>query len=171
MRYVVFLRAINTGRRRIAMADLRAAYRDAGFGDVETHIASGNVILERSRRPSRASIERVVTDEFGFTAEAFIRSADEVQRVIDGSPWNPAEHLVEVSFLERSADGAASKRLESMVERPEGLVVADREVYFLRAGRGIETSHKEATTITVLGQQTTRRGMATVVAIRDKYLR
>ena len=58
-----------------------------------------------------------------------------------------------------------------MVERPEGLVVADREVYFLRAGKGIETSHKEATTISVLGQQTTRRGMATVIAIRDKYLR
>ncbi len=35
LRYAVFLRAINTGRRRVKMADLAAAYRDAkGAGDV-----------------------------------------------------------------------------------------------------------------------------------------
>jgi uncharacterized protein (DUF1697 family) len=59
--YVVLLRGINVGgRNKVPMAQLRACLEDAGFEDVRTYIASGNVLL-RSRLGKRA-LEQAVED-------------------------------------------------------------------------------------------------------------
>ena len=52
---VAFLRAVNLGRRRVAMARLAEVVRELGYDDVWTHINSGNVVFEGtgSRRTSR----------------------------------------------------------------------------------------------------------------------
>ena len=45
-RMVALLRGINlAGRRRVAMADLRALLEDLGYADVRTHLQSGNAVL------------------------------------------------------------------------------------------------------------------------------
>lgn len=169
-RYAVFLRAINTGRRRIKMADLASAYVDAGFEDVGTFLASGNLILGSESRPDAEAMSSVVLEAFGFESEAFVRSGGEVESIIAANPWPEPDALVEVSFLERSADVEAARALETAVHPPECLVVSGSEVYFLREGKGIETQHKEPTTARILGQKTTRRGMRTVSDLYAKFL-
>jgi len=47
-RYVALLRAINVGGRTVKMDVLRKHFARMGFANVETFIASGNVIFERS---------------------------------------------------------------------------------------------------------------------------
>ena len=170
MRYVVFLRAINTGNRRLTMSALRSGFEGMGFLGVSSHLASGNVILESPERPLRSSIEEMIETTFGFTSEAFVRSEGEVGSIIDRVPWDPASRLVEVSFLEAVPDPAAARALEEAVSPPEALVVSGREVYFLREGKGVETTHKESTTERILGMRSTRRGMATIIGIADKHL-
>lgn len=44
-RFIAFLRAINVGGRNIKMDDLRALLEAMGLTNVETFIASGNVIF------------------------------------------------------------------------------------------------------------------------------
>ena len=45
--YIALLKGINVGgNRRLPMADLKAALTEAGFDDVRTVLASGNVVLE-----------------------------------------------------------------------------------------------------------------------------
>src|SRR5437879_835066 len=44
-RYIAFLRAINVGGHTVKMDVLRRLFEDAGLFDVETFIASGNVIF------------------------------------------------------------------------------------------------------------------------------
>ena len=57
-KYVAFLRGINVGRhKRIKMADLKRAFEAAGFHNVATYIASGNVIFRR-RKPIPPSCRR-----------------------------------------------------------------------------------------------------------------
>ena len=57
MKYVALLRGINVGGKTlIKMADLKAAIEDAGFSEVTTLIASGNVIFSSSER-NQAKIE------------------------------------------------------------------------------------------------------------------
>ncbi len=170
MRHVAFLRAINTGRRRVAMVDLRQAFDDAGFGPVATHLATGNVVLPPGRRPKPADLERVITDAFGFVAEVFLRDEEHVRSIVARTPWPPERYLVEVSFLEREPDSREARELEATIRRPEALVVDGTEVFFRREGKGIETVHKEATTERILGMRTTRRGLATIAGIVEKHL-
>lgn len=42
---VALLRGVNLGGRKVVMAELRAACEAAGFTDVRTLVASGNIVL------------------------------------------------------------------------------------------------------------------------------
>jgi len=44
-RYIAFLRAINVGGHTVKMDTLRALFESLGFLNVETFIASGNVLF------------------------------------------------------------------------------------------------------------------------------
>jgi len=44
-RYIAFLRAINVGGHTVKMEHLRGIFESMGFSNVETFIASGNVIF------------------------------------------------------------------------------------------------------------------------------
>ena len=48
-RYITFLRAINVGGHTVKMDRLREIFESLGFANVETFIASGNVVFERRR--------------------------------------------------------------------------------------------------------------------------
>ncbi|MEP1606378.1 MAG: DUF1697 domain-containing protein, partial [Marinomonas sp.] len=50
-RLLALLGSINIGGNRVKMADLKAAFADEGFGDVQTVAASGNAILSDDREP------------------------------------------------------------------------------------------------------------------------
>ena len=45
-RYIAFLRAINVGGHTVKMDRLREIFESLGFANVETFIASGNVVFE-----------------------------------------------------------------------------------------------------------------------------
>lgn len=170
MKYVVFLRAINTGKRRIKMADLRGVFIDNGYPDTATHLATGNVIVERGTAPDPVAMEAFLDDRFGFVNRVFLRTGAEITGLVEAVPWSDPTDLVEVSFLDGHPVEAAARALEATAQPPERLLVVGREVLFLREGKGVQTIHKESTTVRLLGMETTRRGMATVRAIHEKFL-
>lgn len=167
---VVFLRAVNVGRRRVRMADLADLLRGGGFRVVGTHLASGNVVLS-DREPDRSAIEAVIEAGCGFRSEAFVRTASEVTSLLERCPWPWEERLVEVSFVERTPEAAAARRLEASVVLPEELVVSGREVFFHREGKYVDAMHTEEATQEALGMVSTRRGMATIAGIVERFLR
>jgi uncharacterized protein (DUF1697 family) len=88
-RYVALLRGINVGgRNTVAMADLRDAFTGAGFEDVSTYIASGNVLFRTARPSSRleGEIERVLEERFGRPLVVVVRSHRQVRASIDQAP-------------------------------------------------------------------------------------
>ncbi|MDE0666756.1 MAG: DUF1697 domain-containing protein [Acidimicrobiaceae bacterium] len=87
--YVALLRGINVGGKNIVrMADLRAAFEDAGYEAVSTYIQSGNVLFE-SDRP-RASLERrietMLEGAFGLSLVVVVRSHRQLRNVVDRAP-------------------------------------------------------------------------------------
>jgi uncharacterized protein (DUF1697 family) len=52
-RYIAFLRAINVGGHTVKMDILRQQFEALGFSNVETFIASGNVIFETMAKNGR----------------------------------------------------------------------------------------------------------------------
>jgi len=92
-RFVVLLRAINTGKRKAPMAELREACRVAGFADVQSYIQSGNLVLsgDGDAATIERSIEAVVERRFGFSAEAIARTAAQWSVYAAGSPFPEVE--------------------------------------------------------------------------------
>src|SRR3712207_758590 len=80
--YVAFLRAINLGAtRKFPMARVRSCLEDAGFGDVATHIQTGNVRVTtplRSRSRVEAELERVFAAAAGFDVPTIVMAPAEL---------------------------------------------------------------------------------------------
>ena len=82
MRWVALLRAVNLGaRNKVPMAELRRLLTDAGYGDVRTYIASGNVLLDgpRGRSTVAGELERLIADEFKVNTTAVMRTPKELK--------------------------------------------------------------------------------------------
>jgi uncharacterized protein (DUF1697 family) len=79
--FVALLRAVNVGGRKVEMARLRAVCEKAGFGDVRTYIASGNLVLSAAGPASAVAkkLEAAVAAAFGIEVPVVVRTAKEWQ--------------------------------------------------------------------------------------------
>lgn len=103
-RYVAFLRAINVGKRTVKMDVLRALLQAMGFADVETFIASGNVIFTapaQDRRALETRIEGELRKGLGYEVETFIRTPAELDAITRYRPFgvDADGHTVYVNFV------------------------------------------------------------------------
>lgn len=135
-RYVAFLGSINVGGNRLTMAELRSAFEDEGFTDVETVVASGNVLFTHEERPTRGleeKLELLVRQRFGMKTIAAVRSREEVLAAISDNPFAGvgADNLVHTMFLDRDPDPAQFRVLVADNEGrgPEKLALGPRALY------------------------------------------
>jgi uncharacterized protein (DUF1697 family) len=105
------LRAVNLGsRNKVPMAKLRAALEDDGYANVQTVIASGNVVFERTK-PSARALERLIASEFGVETTVILRSAAQIRK-LDGRGGPDAY----VAFLAKKPAAAALRALAGLEE-------------------------------------------------------
>jgi uncharacterized protein (DUF1697 family) len=93
-RYIAFLRAINVGGHTVKMETLRRLFEGLGFSDVETFIASGNVIFDSPIEETRSlekKIEVHLKENFGYEVATFIRTPTELAEIINYRPFPPSE--------------------------------------------------------------------------------
>lgn len=116
-RYVALLRGINLGKRQIKMDALRRTFEQQGYTDVKTLLASGNVVFaaeEASAETVRAKIETTIKEGFGFDVHVILRSAKEIQALVDSEPFKGVKVTPEtrlyITFLSKPPK-AATKAL------------------------------------------------------------
>jgi len=144
--YVAFLRAINLGRfNRVPMAELRSALTDAGFGDVATHLQSGNVVLRSAKRSPTAvakEIERLVEAEFAVDADVMVRTAPELAKIVKGNPLargRGGPETLHVAFLKSRPPATATRALTGRTFGGDEFVIRGTEIY-LRYPNGVAGS-------------------------------
>jgi uncharacterized protein (DUF1697 family) len=96
MTYVSFLRGINIGGRRIAMADLKETYEAAGMTNIVTFLQSGNVIFESNEADMaevRRKLESAVSDRFGYPAKILVRTRQHLAPAVGAYPFDSSETL------------------------------------------------------------------------------
>lgn len=107
-RFVALLRGINVGGNNIIkMADLKAVFEKYGFSDVATFIQSGNVIFSSPKKHETLTkeIEKLLSDQFSYTAKIVLLSKDQLQTVLDDVPaeWKKKNDIrCYISFLKDS---------------------------------------------------------------------
>lgn len=168
MRWVALLRAVNLGaRNKVPMAQLRTLLEDAGYGNVQTYIASGNVLLDgpAGRKALGSDLERLVLDAFGVTTAAIVRKPRELAAAVEAHPFDhPSE--THVAFLAARPAKAAADRLEKAAGA-ERVVLAGTELY-LQLPRGVHGSRLSNARIeSLLGVPATLRNWRTVVALAE----
>ncbi|WP_238933521.1 DUF1697 domain-containing protein [Brevibacillus choshinensis] len=90
--YVALLRGINVGgKNKIKMAELREALERIGLSQVKTYIQSGNVLFASPDDESslRKRIEQEIAAVFGITLTVVLRTAEEMEHIVDDCPFSP----------------------------------------------------------------------------------
>ncbi len=135
-RYVAFLGSINVGGNRLAMADLRHAFEREGLENVETVVASGNVLFDYDQRPSDGLedlLAHVLADRFDIAGFAAVRDRGELAQVVAGNPFlaDGEENKVHTLFLSSPVDPGNFAALCAAYAGcgPERLASGDRALY------------------------------------------
>ncbi len=154
--YAAFLRALNVGGTSVVkMANLKRQFEKLGFTNVQTVLASGNVLFDAKGSASAAT---KAIASIGYTA--CVRTAAEVRRIAEHDPFGgkDPDHLY-VAFLEKKPAADAVKRLDALgrdqfhVDGTEAYWLRPRDASQLPSGNIFEK---------ILGVKSTIRGLKTI---------
>lgn len=176
-RYFVFLRAINVGGRTIKMDHLRELLVAAGFHNVETFIASGNVILEATEHDPvavEAHVEEHLQMSLGYAVPTIIRTPAELAAIGEYRPFTDEEFAsMGTSYMvwllkERPAEDLAG--VIAGYQTPDDLFhLHEREVYWLCRTKISQTTVPTTRMERAFGTPCTMRNMNTIRRLVAKY--
>ncbi len=176
-RYVAFLRAINVGGRNTVKMDfLRHVFESLGLSNVETFIASGNVVFETTSKNTQAlerEVENRLREALGYEVATFIRTGAELAAVADYKPFSQPDldgaAALNIAFLAAGLDDEASQRLMALRTDIDDFHAHGREVYWLCRQRQSWSKISNAVLEKALGRKSTLRGANTVRRMAAKY--
>jgi uncharacterized protein (DUF1697 family) len=176
-RFVAFLRAINVGGHTVTMEMLRRQFSSLGFKDVETFIASGNVIFTSSGKDEsalRRKIEGRLLNALGYEVRTFLRTDSEVGGVARYAPFTPARiasaRTLCVVFLAEPPSPAAKKALMAHRSDADDFHVNGRDVYWLcQVGQSESPFATKAGFEKTLKMPGTVRGMKTMMKLTARF--
>ena len=173
--YVAFLRAINVGGHTVKMDRLRALFQALELADVETFIASGNVIFRSPSADAAAletRIEAHLQAELGYAVATFLRTPAELAASVAHQPFADRledGHSLHVGFMKHAPDAEAVKRLKALETDMDEFATHARELYWLCRTRVSESKVTGARLEKALGMPATLRNVTTVRKLAAKY--
>ena len=171
---VALLRGVNvSGKHPLPMNDLAAMFVDAGCGDVQTYIQSGNVVCQASQGLARrvpALVTAAIADRFGFRVPVVTRTAGELRRIVRDNPLVRAgvdAGALHVVFLAHRPVAAKLAALDPNRSPPDVYAVRGREIY-LHCPNGLaRTKLTNAYFDTKLATTSTTRNWRTVLRLLE----
>lgn len=169
------LRAINVGGRVVTMAELRGHFEKIGLKDVETFIASGNVLF--NSRAAATTLETKITKglhtALGYEVITFVRNADELAAIANYSPFPDARlaraNTYVVGFVAEPLTSSAVKALMALQNADDSFHVHGREIYWMSLKGQSDSTFSNVQLDRTLKVRTTFRGMNTIRRLVDKY--
>ncbi|MGQ1788115.1 DUF1697 domain-containing protein [Saccharicrinis sp. GN24d3] len=144
---VAVLRGINVGgKRKILMADLKLLFAGIGFTDVVTYIQSGNVIFNADQPWSNLEIgnkiEQAIADKYGFEVPVIVRSAQELEHIVNNNPFDKGEigiNQLHLTFLKDIPSSDNRLKAESYNFEPDQFVIDKNDVFLCIKGKYHQT--------------------------------
>lgn len=176
-RFVALLRGVNVGGITIKSAELAELFRELGFANVRTVLASGNVVFDvaaadstESKRPAlKLRIEKALSDRFGYEAWIVLESLERIEQIISAFPfdahregWHP--------YVLFSSDAASLSELmthlKSLDPADEIVVAGDGVLYWhCRRDVGINSPFSKLVAKARFRSSTTNRNLRTVMKL------
>lgn len=175
-RTIAFLRALNVGGRIVKMEALRALFEELGFKEVETFIASGNVIFAtaaKSQDALQGKIEAHLKQSLGYEVATFLRTEAELAALAAYEPFTPAQlqsaAALNVGFLAAPLGPEAERALLALKTPDDDFHLYGRELHWLSR---IKQSESKLTNVRIekaIQAKITFRGRNTVRKLAAKY--
>lgn len=131
--FFALVRGINVGGKNLVpMAELRALVAALGHADVETYIASGNVVFRSAAKEAEvvAGLERALEAKYGRALPVVVRSRDELVATVAKNPYPDVEpSRLLVMFLSHKPKAAAVARLDPHRSPGDTCVLVGRDLY------------------------------------------
>jgi uncharacterized protein (DUF1697 family) len=174
MLYAAFMRGLNLGKRNVKMDDLRKIFVKAGFTNVESFIASGNIVFESPSKDTAAlekKIEGAIERAYGYASETFIRDFGALAKIGKAMPFkgiHDAPTYV-VGFLRDPLDAARKKAFLGLAAKEDQFATIGREVYWHSTiGQG-ESKFSANVFDKTLGIRSTWRNLRTVRRMVERW--
>ncbi len=169
--FVALLRGVNVGKgHRVPMAGLKLMLEGLGYSAVKTLLNSGNAVFVstgRSQARHAALIADALQETYGVSTPVIVKSAAEIQTIIDDQPIAPPEAQHSrflVAFAQEQSALQALEPLRSLAEEPERLVITPHAAY-LHAPAGLLESKVGKALVGKPGRDVTTRNWATVLKL------
>jgi len=162
--YVALLRAVNVGGTgKLPMTELKAMCEAAGFDQVRTYIASGNVVFTsgKSEDAVRAAIEKALEKYAGKPVGVMVRTAAEMSDTLKRNPFadKPGNRVVAL-FVDGPIPKDALEQAKGV--KDEQMALGEREI-FVFYGDGMADSRLAIPA----GKAGTARNMNTVAKLAE----
>ena len=143
-RFVAFLRAVNVGNRRVAMAECKQSLEDLGYEDVGSYVNSGNLLFSGTGKAAahETRIRKALEDRYGFEVTTFVRTAAQVRALATDKPFGAiAAGHTHFALLPLTALTAVEKRAaEALSNDHDEVVVKGRDIHWLIRSKSTETT-------------------------------
>jgi uncharacterized protein (DUF1697 family) len=169
---------MNVGGHRVSMEALRALFVELKFSNVDTFIASGNVIFDATGTAKAEALEQKIEarlrEALGYAVATFLRTPAEMARIVPAVPFpkadvGVADYTIHVGFLRRAPDAALAKHLHTLNSSYDTFGVGAREMYWLCRGRSSDSLVKWPAVEKALKLEVTMRNLTTVRKLIEKY--
>ena len=176
-KYFAFLRAINVGGHTVKMDRLKSLFEKIGFVNVETFIASGNVVFETKSKSVDFIKKKIETDlykQLGYEVATFIRTLDELKNLFLYKPFKESElknpnNTLYIGFLDFLSLKENQNKVIAMQDSANEFHFYNNELYWLCrksfSDSGIDGKKLEKT----LGMSATFRNSTTITKMVDKF--
>ena len=175
-RYVALLRAINVGGHVVKMDALRKHFTKLGFANVETFIASGNVIFDAPGAKTKDLEERIAFELerlLGYPVATFVRTPAELTSVVRHKPFADgafdfAKHFLYIGFLPARPTAETMRKVADLGTSVDELCIHGRELYWGCRTRFSESTISGAALERAIAAPMTMRNVTTVRKLAAK---
>jgi uncharacterized protein (DUF1697 family) len=160
------------------MDRLRDLFGAMGFSDIETFIASGNVVFDATSADTK-DLERKIEDwlqeALGYRVATFVRTTSELAAIAERKPFSASDLEAEgnalyVAFVAQTPSDEAKEKLLSFATDDDAFYVDQREIYWLCRGKISDSKFSGALLEKALGLEATMRNSTTVRRMAAKYV-
>jgi uncharacterized protein (DUF1697 family) len=175
-RFIAFLRAINVGGHTVKMDRLRQLFESTGLSNIETFIASGNVIFDAGSTDAKVwenRIEKMIKDALGYEVATFIRTDSELVDIAKYKPFpqsaTDTTAALNIAFLRDKLDDKSKQKLMELRTDIDDFHIHGREMYWLCLKKQSDSTFSNALLEKTLGIQSTLRGANTIKKMAAKF--
>jgi uncharacterized protein (DUF1697 family) len=174
-RLAAFVRAVNTGGRRLTNADLLRPFHSIGLDDATAYQAAGNVVFRSGRDPGEIESEltEALSRAYGFDAPTFVRTFDHLRSSVAALPFTAdmvaaTQGRTQITFLATAPDDGQVAEALALVPAEDRVVFVGREWYWLPRA-GVSDSLLPVSRIERVVGAMTMRTVGTVERMLAKY--